>query len=125
MNTSAELTPKLLGKISEDFVKVADFLKDASYEMRRKNFSQYPVFIATNNPFKKELLLADKEMFGNQKCYFASYLEIFEHSSLGKNEEFSSFKENFKNPDEYCCLFYEDVDFSAFVFLPYPEDNGF
>ena len=32
------------------------------------------------------------------------------------------FKENYKDPDEFCCLFVIDEDFHRFVYIPYPND---
>jgi hypothetical protein len=32
------------------------------------------------------------------------------------------FKEAYKEPDEFCCLFVIDKEFTNFVFIPYPED---
>ena len=36
--------------------------------------------------------------------------------------EIEEFKRNYKDPDEFCCLFVIDNDFTNFVFIPYPED---
>jgi hypothetical protein len=40
----------------------------------------------------------------------------------GLVEDQEAFKAAYKDPDEYCCLFVIDYDFTNFVFLPYPED---
>ena len=32
------------------------------------------------------------------------------------------FKDAYKDPDEFCCLFVIDLQFTNFVFIPYPED---
>jgi hypothetical protein len=39
-----ELDGKYLGTISQDFVKVADTIKEASYQIRKRGFSKYPSF---------------------------------------------------------------------------------
>jgi len=31
-------------------------------------------------------------------------------------------KENYKDADEYCCLFVIDEGFAGFIYLPYPND---
>jgi hypothetical protein len=28
----------------------------------------------------------------------------------------------YKDPEEFCCLFVVDKEFTSFVFIPYPED---
>ena len=44
MQNDPELNGKYLGTISRDFVKVADTIKEASYQIRKRGFSQYPIF---------------------------------------------------------------------------------
>ena len=39
MENDPELDPKYLGKISSDFVKVAEYMKEASYQIRKREFS--------------------------------------------------------------------------------------
>jgi hypothetical protein len=42
---SPELNQKLMGYISQDFIKVADQLKEASYQIRKRGFSENPIFV--------------------------------------------------------------------------------
>ena len=37
-------------------------------------------------------------------------------------EKVAEFRDSYKNPDEFCCLFVIDGQFTKFVFIPYPED---
>ena len=50
MHNDPELSGKYLGTISEDFVKVSDTLKEASYQIRKAGFD-HPIFplCKTNN----------------------------------------------------------------------------
>ena len=50
MFNDPELNGKYLGTISQDFVKVADTLKEASYQIRKAGF-EFPIF-----PITKEQL---------------------------------------------------------------------
>ena len=43
MHNDPELSGKYLGTISEDFVKVSDTLKEASYQIRKAGFD-HPIF---------------------------------------------------------------------------------
>ena len=116
-----ELSGKYLGTISEDFVKVADTLKEASYQIRKAGFS-YPIFSISKESIPVgQLLLAKKEQ-GLQWNYYASFLNEFTQRDLvGKDRE-QAFIETYKDPDEFCCLFVVDKEFTSFVFIPYPED---
>lgn len=124
MENNLELSPKYIGKFSQDFVKVCDTLKEASYHIRKKGFSKYPIFVLSKEIVPFGSLLVSEKQFGNEWNYQASYLEIFTEKKLVSDEGFELFKENYKDADEFCCLFVIDADFTSFIFLPYPEDEA-
>lgn len=119
---SPDLNQKLMGNISEDFIKVADQLKEASYQIRKRGFSDYPIFAVTNNEIDLGLLLIDSGDLANRFVYKASYMQEFVDRKLIGPESVLLFTENYKNADEFCCLFALIGEFSGFVFVPYPED---
>jgi hypothetical protein len=121
MQNDPELSGKYLGTISADFVKVSDTLKEASYRIRTAGFP-YPVF-----PISKELISIGQLLIerGNGSLtwnYYASFLTEFVERGLIDKEKEESFRETYKDPDEFCCLFVVDREFTNFVFIPYPED---
>ncbi|MEM0940215.1 MAG: hypothetical protein AAF600_16905 [Bacteroidota bacterium] len=120
MQNDPELDSKYLGQISGDFVKVAEPLKEASYAIRKQEFSKYPVFpmCQVQQPIGQVLIEAFQAE--NDWHYYASFLEEFSERGVIENEKV--FKENYKNPDEFCCLFVIDHQFTNFVFVPYPVD---
>lgn len=120
MQNDPELSGKYLGTISRDFVKVSDSLKEASYQIRKRGFSEYPVFPVCKEPQPIGELLIDKKVLNTEWNYYASYLDEFiQRELLSEPEEF---KKAYKDPDEFCCLFVVDVSFTNFVFIPFPED---
>lgn len=120
MHNDPELSGKYLGTISRDFVKVADSLKEASYQIRKRGFSPYPIFpvCKVDQPIG-QLLIDDHEVHTEWK-YYASFLDEFVQRNLVEHED--DFKAAFKDPDEFCCLFVVDTNFTNFVFIPFPED---
>jgi hypothetical protein len=120
MHNDPELSGKYLGTISSDFVKVSDTLKEASYQIRMRGFSTYPIFpvCKTDQPIGQ--LLIDSVLAGTEWKYYASFLDEFVQRELIEHEE--DFKAAYKDPDEFCCLFVVDKEFTNFVFIPYPED---
>ena len=44
MENDPELNGKYLGTITKDFVVVSDTLKEASYQIRKRGFSDFPIF---------------------------------------------------------------------------------
>jgi len=119
---SPEVNRQLLGMVSQDFIKVSDQLKEASYQIRTRGFSEHPVFVAIQTELDLGILLIAKTELENEWNYRASFLDEFVQRELVGLESLEDFKENYKNPDEYCCLFVIRGDFAGFVFIPFPED---
>ncbi|GAB3978400.1 hypothetical protein GCM10028806_41430 [Spirosoma terrae] len=120
---SYDVNKELMGAISSDFVKVADQLKEASYQIRKRGFSEHPVFVASRRDVPVgQLLIGVNEVAENQWNYKASFIDEFIQRALIGPESVDLWKENYKNPDEYCCLFVVHGDFAGFVYIPYPED---
>ncbi len=119
MENSTELDGKFLGSITSEFVKISDKLKEASYQIRSNNFSMHPIFIfcKAEQPIGQLLYPASKDL--NWNVYASFEDEFNQREIITKREEFI---QTFKNPDEFCCLFVVDMDFTNFVFLPFPED---
>ncbi len=122
MQNDPELSGKYLGSITKDFVKIADNLKDASYQIRVRGISKFPIF-----PISKVDLPIGQVFLGINDIdiawnYNISFLDEFVQRGLVGEDKIEDFEEAYKNPDEFCCLFVVDVDFTNFVFIPYPED---
>ena len=120
---SPELDGKYLGTISNDFIKVCDSLKEASYHIRDREFSKFPVFPIKKNgtPEIGQLLIGRAEA-KTQWNYNASFLDEFVQRELIGKEKEQEFMNNYKDPEEFCCLFVMDGEFTRFIFIPYPED---
>jgi hypothetical protein len=120
MQNDPELNGKYLGTISRDFVKVADSIKEASYQIRTRGFSEFPIFPVCKEEQPIGQLLIDREKFETDWNYYATYVDEFTQRGLIENVD--EFKKAYKDPDEFCCLFVVDQEFTNFVFIPYPED---
>ena len=120
MENDPEIDGKYLGTISQDFVIVSETLKEASYQIRKRGFSDYPIFPISKSVSPIGQLLIAKEDVATQWNYNATYLDEFVNRKL--IEEADLFKESYKDPDEFCCLFVVDGDFRKFMYLPYPVD---
>lgn len=120
---SPELDGKYLGQISTDFALVSDTIKEASYQIRSRGFSDYPIFAISKNILPVgSILIAQMELNENQWNYYASMLPEFEQRGIIAPEATEAFVANYKDPNEYCCLFVMDKGFSGFIYMPYPED---
>lgn len=116
-----ELDGKYLGTISQDFVKIADNLKEASYQIRKRGFSDYPIFPICKTEQAIGQMLIDKHEAETDWHYFATYIDEFLQRKLIDEPE--EFQKTYKDPDEFCCLFVVDLEFTNFLFVPYPESE--
>lgn len=119
MHNDPELSGKYLGTISQDFVKVADVLKEASYQIRKSGFD-YPIFPVCKVEQPIGQLLIDTETAQTEWNYYASFMDEFVQRDLIEHQD--DFSAAYKDPDEFCCLFVVDKQFTNFVFIPFPED---
>jgi hypothetical protein len=123
MNNDPELNGKYLGTITKDFAAVSDTLKEASYQIRKRGFSDYPIFPVSKQEIPiGRLLLGKYEMNDLEWDFYASFLDEFVQRKIVLKENIESFKEAYRDADEYCCLFVVDKDFVNFIFIPFPED---
>ena len=123
MENDPELNGKYLGTITKDFAVIADTLKEASYQIRQRKISEYPIFpIAKYDEIPIGQLLMDKQEVATSWNYHASFLDEFLQRDIVSKEKEEEFKLAYKDPDEFCCLFVIDAAFTKFIFIPYPED---
>ncbi len=118
-----ELNGKYLGTITSDFVKVADNLKEASYQIRNRGFSKYPIFPISKEEVPIGQALIKKGELDTNWHYNVTYLDEFLQRKLIEDKNVDIFEESYKDPDEYCCLFVVDKEFTNFIYIPYPEEN--
>lgn len=119
---SPELNGKYLGTITKDFVKVADTLKEAAYQIKSRGFSPCPIFPIAKVDIPLGTLLIPKKELGLEWNYYASLLDEFVQRGLVDAQKQDDFIKTYKNPEEFCCLFVVDREFTNFVYVPYPED---
>jgi hypothetical protein len=122
MHNDPELSGKYLGTISGDFIKVCDTLKEASYQIRKRGISEFPIFPICKADQPVGQLIIHKEQLDTDWNYFASFMDEFVQRGIIDPDKQADFKKTYKEADEYCCLFVIDREFTNFVFIPYPED---
>lgn len=117
-----ELDGKYLGTITKDFVIVSETLKEASYQVRDRGFSDYPIFPISKEEIPIGQLLLAREDVATVWNYRITFIDEFVQLNLIEKDKIEEFKKVYKDPDEFCCLFVVDGDFTRFMFIPYPID---
>jgi hypothetical protein len=121
MDNDPALSGKYLGTISQDFVNVSDTLKEASYQVRKAGFN-FPIFPICKEDQPVGQILLEPALHGTSWRYYVTYLDEFLQRGLITPDKMDDFKAAYKDPDEFCCLFVIDTQFTNFVFIPFPED---
>lgn len=116
-----ELDGRYLGTISKDFAVISESLKEASYEIRKREF-EMPIFIMAKQEVPVGALLIDKKEVALSWDFRASYVDEFVQRGLIAKDKLPDFVAAYKNPDEFACIFVIDGEFTRFVFIPYPVD---
>ncbi len=122
LDDEPELDGRFLGSISGDFVKICDFLKEASYQMRSRKISEFPIFPMSKTELPVGELIISPITHQTEWFYNISLVEEFISRDLIEADKFDAFKQTYKDADEFCCLFVVDPKTTGFVFIPYPED---
>lgn len=123
MVNDPELNGKQLGRYSADFARVSDLLKEACYQLRARQISLFPIVVVA-----AQQTALGAWLYGPQQpaeldltfFYHLSLLEEFEQRDLVQDRE--AFMAAWKDPDEFCCLFVVEPDFTNFLFIPWPEE---
>ncbi len=123
MQNSPELDGKYMGTITKDFVKIANTLKEAAYQLRARKISEYPIFVIAKTDVPIGQLLVGKDEVGLSWNYYFSFAEEFVQRKLIEEAGFEDFCRVYRDPEEFSCLFVIDEGFVNFVFVPYPEDD--
>jgi hypothetical protein len=67
-------------------------------------------------------VLFKKDEIGTTWNYYVTYIDEFVERKIVEKDKIDLFKESYKNPEEFCCLFVIDGNFTNFVYIPYPVD---
>ncbi|HMP28019.1 MAG TPA: hypothetical protein PKD85_00370 [Saprospiraceae bacterium] len=83
-----------------------------------ENVSNYPIFAAHQGELSIGLPLIEKEKHGGQWNINASTLEEFVAKNIIFSEKVDEFRENYKSPDEFVCIFVLSELGATFNYLP-------
>jgi hypothetical protein len=104
--------------LEKEFKLYVPTLAKAAEIILNENVSNYPVFAAHQGELSIGLPLIEKEKQGGNWNINASTLEEFVAKNIVFSEKIDDFKSNFKNPEEYVCLFVLSELGATFNYLP-------
>jgi len=108
-----------LKSLKEDLDFYRESIKEVATEMMVEGYTLYPIFVAHQHSVNVGELILDKAELNTQWSIQASSLEEFVEKGLVEEERKAYFEKNFKNANEYMCLFVVVPEGANFVFYPY------
>jgi hypothetical protein len=109
---------EILKDFEQNVQRCAPMLKQLSAEIIKQEVSNYPIFIASDdavNMGKIIFIKGENEMNYN---IYVSHLEEFVNRDIINSAMTDLFKETYKNPDNFLCLFAIFGEEASFVFMP-------
>jgi len=111
-----------LQQLRAELILMKESIKETSEEIIKEGFSNFPIFIAHQDPIELGEVILDKDDMATQWSVSASTLEQFIEKGLIKKEREEFFRESYKDPKEFICMFVIYKAQANFVFVPYKAE---
>ncbi|MBM3936168.1 MAG: hypothetical protein FJ343_03350 [Sphingomonadales bacterium] len=111
-------------ELERDLGYYASYLQGIAHEILDSGTSKYPIFVAYDGqPVELGRPLLDHRQLDTRWSVRASVMEEFIKKGLLTREQFSAFKQSWKDPNDFMCVFVAMPQQSIFVYLPYPRSE--
>ncbi len=104
--------------LEEEMSRYTKTLSEAAQIIMDQDVSNYPIFVAHHQEINIGIPLIEKEKVGGNWNFHASSLEEFVVKKIIHNDKVESFKSNFKDPNDFVCVFVLSELGAKFVYIP-------
>lgn len=108
-----------LKSLETDLVLYADSLKEVADEIIAEELSKFPIFVAHQHEVSIGEVVIDKNEMATEWNLHASTIEEFLEVGIIKSDKEDFFKQNYKDPQKFMCIFAIVPEGANFVFYPY------
>ncbi len=108
-----------LKSLEKDLDFYSESIKEVAAEIIVEGLSAYPIFVAHQHEVSLGELILDKNDLGTNWTIQASTLEEFIEKGIIHREKKDRFVKQYKNPEEFMCLFVIVPEGANFVYYPY------
>lgn len=108
-----------LKSLEADLKLYSDSIKEISTEILAEGLSEYPIFVAHQHEVALGELILDKNELNTSWSVQASMLEEFIEKGVIHKDKKDRFIKQYKDPNEFMCLFVIVPEGANFVFYPY------
>jgi len=113
----------LFNALKGDLILVKSLLLETAVDMIDNEFTSYPIFIAHVLELPLGEVLINREEIGTTFNISASTLEEFNEKGLVQNDKKTLFKQTYKDPKKFMCMFMISEKGGRFVFIPYESSE--
>ena len=113
---------KNLKELERDLSKYRPMFKNATDAIIEQDVSNYPIFVAHRYALNMGIELVDRERMKTNWSFNASTLEEMVTKNIISRDKLDSFREVYKSPSDFVCVFVIDETMSEFIFYPYEEE---
>ncbi|WP_410220051.1 hypothetical protein [Pedobacter sp.] len=110
-----------LVSLEKDLAFYAESIKEVAMDILTEGISTAPIFIAHQHEVKLGEVILNREELNTNWTIQASTLEEFIEKGIIKPEKKEHFLKNYKNPQDYMCVFVIVPEGANYVFYPYPK----
>jgi hypothetical protein len=109
--------------LKDDIEFYQGMLKEVSADILTEGFSKYPVFIAHQEPIKLGEMIIDASEYSRSYNISATVLEELLERNIVTKEREQSFKDAYKNPNQFLCILLVTDKGASFVFVPIKKEK--
>ncbi len=117
-NDSDKKNVSPLKSLETDLVLYSDSINEIALDILEE-LSKYPIFIAHQHEAHIGELIIDKDELSTDWNIHASTLEEFVEKGIINSEKQEFFKQQYKDPRKFICVFVMVPEGANFVFYPY------
>ena len=108
-----------LKSLEKDLTFYNESIKEIAGEIMLEGLSEYPIFVAHQHVVALGELILDKDELNTQWSIQASMLEEFVQKGIIHKDKKERFIKQYKDPNQFMCLFVVVPEGANFVFYPY------
>ncbi|MBB6500891.1 hypothetical protein [Pedobacter cryoconitis] len=112
-----------LVSLEKDLELYAGSIREIALEIIAEGVSQQPVFVAHQHTVSIGEMILDKDELNTNWTIQASMVEEFIEKGIIKPELKELFLKNYKNPEDYMCVFVIVPEGANFIFYPYKQNS--
>ncbi|MBX2908451.1 MAG: hypothetical protein KF706_02385 [Chitinophagales bacterium] len=114
---------ELLKQLEEDLSVCREYLRQVAIAMRKGEVSNYPIFIAHREEIDLGVPIIHRSEMDLYWSFSASHLEDFVNKKIVVLEKVDDFKNAYRDPATYICIFVVDAAEGSFVSIPFDKTN--